>query len=87
MLRERAYPQGPRIDCSGYKVRHDKIDREGAVTLRYKGRLHHIGIGAAYSGWRVVMLVADRDVQVIGIDGSPLRHLVLDPTRNYQPIG
>ena len=87
LSRERAYPQGPRIDCSGYKVRHDKIDRKGAVTLRYKGRLHHIGIGAAYSGWRVVMLVADRDVQVIGIDGSPLRHLVLDPTRNYQPIG
>jgi transposase InsO family protein len=85
--RERAFPVGPRIDTTGYKVRHDKVDKKGAVTLRHKGRLHHIGVGAPYKGWRVVMLVAGLDVQVIGVDGSPLRHLTLDPTRDYQPIG
>lgn len=78
---------GPRIDCTGYRVRHEKVDKKGAVTLRYRGRLHHIGIGAPYSGWRVVLLVAGLDVQVIGLDGSPLRHLRLDPRKNYQPIG
>jgi transposase InsO family protein len=87
MARERSHPMGPRIDCTGYKVRHDKVDKKGAVTLRYRGRLHHIGIGAPYSGWRVVLLVAGLDVQVIGLDGSPLRHLRLDPTKDYQPIG
>ena len=85
--RQRSHPRGPRIDCTGYKVRHDKVDKKGAVTLRYRGRLHHIGIGAPYKGWRVVLLIAGLDIQVIGLDGSPLRHLRLDPTKNYQPIG
>jgi hypothetical protein len=31
-------------------------------------------------GWRVVLLVAGLDVTVWGLDGSPLRHLTLDPT-------
>ena len=84
--RERAYPRGPRIDCAGYRVRHDRIDKKGSVTLRHKGRLHHIGVGRAYRGWRVVLLVAGREVRILSLDGSPLRHLVLDPTRDYQPI-
>lgn len=86
MARERAVPTGVRIDTTGYKVRHDKVDKKGTVTLRHRGKLHHIGIGRPYAGWRVVMLVAGLDVQVVGIDGSPLRHLTLDPTKDYQPI-
>jgi len=31
------------------------------------------------------MLVAGLDVRVIGLDGSPLRHLTLDPTKDCQP--
>ena len=75
------------IDCTGYRVRHDKIDIKGAVTLRHKGRLHHIGIGAAYRGWRVVMLVAGLQVRILSLDGAQLRTLILDPTKDYQPIG
>jgi len=82
--REKASPQGPRIDVSGYRVRRDKVGRGGTVTLRHDGRLHHIGVGRAYEGWRVILLVAGRDVQVIGADGSPLRRLTLDPEKDYQ---
>jgi hypothetical protein len=33
----------------------------------------------------VVMLIADRDVRVVSAaDGALLRHLTLDPSRNYQ---
>lgn len=84
--RERAYPRGPRIDCAGYRVRHDRIDKKGGVTLRSKGRLHHVGVGAAYKGWRVILLVAGHDIRILSLDGSPLRHLVLDPSRDYQPM-
>ena len=91
---ERAQPSGPRIGATGYKVRHDKVDekgavtlRQGAVTLRHHGRLHYVGAGAPCKGWRVIMLVAGLGIRVIGLDGSPLRHLVLDPTKDYQPIG
>ncbi|HYA68557.1 MAG TPA: hypothetical protein VED63_07480, partial [Acidimicrobiales bacterium] len=60
-------------------------DKTGVVTLRYRGRLHHIGIGAAYKGWRVAMLVDGANVEIVALDGSPLRRLVLDPAKDYQP--
>jgi len=55
-----------------------------AQTLRYRGRLHHIGIGNPYAGWRVAMLIDGRHIEIVGLDGSPLRRLVLDPSRDYQ---
>jgi transposase InsO family protein len=85
--RERSYPQGPIIDCTGYRVRHDRIDKAGRVTLRHNGRLHHIGIGNPYRGWRVVMLIAGKDIRILSLDGTQLRRLTLDPTKDYQPIG
>jgi hypothetical protein len=43
--RPKAVPTGPIIPTH-YRVRHDKIDRWGAVTVRHNSRLHHIGLGA-----------------------------------------
>ncbi len=54
------------------------------MTLRYRGRIHHIGVGRPYAGWRVVLLVAGREVRILGAGGSPLRQLVLDPNQEYQ---
>ncbi|MBV8959241.1 MAG: IS481 family transposase [Actinobacteria bacterium] len=84
--RERAYPTGPRIDTLGYRVRHDRVSKGGNVTLRYRGRLHHIGVGASYMGWRVILLVAGLEVRILSLDGSQLRRLTLDPTIDYQPM-
>jgi len=83
--REKARPTGAVVKADGRRLRFDKVDKTGVVTLRHRGRLHHIGIGAAYKGWRVAMLIEGRHIEVVGLDGSPLRHLVLDPTRDYQP--
>jgi transposase InsO family protein len=82
--RTKAGPIGARIEAAGYRIRHDKVDTSGSVTLRYKGKLHHIGIGHPYAGWRVILLVAGLDIRVLGLDGSPLRHLTLDPSFDYQ---
>ena len=68
------------------KVRHDKIDTTGAVTLRHRSKLHHIGIGRAHKGRRVLLLVCDLDVRVIADDGELLRRLTLDPSVDYQAI-
>ncbi len=70
-----------------YRVRHDRVDKTGVVTLRYLSRLHHIGLGADYRGLRVHLLVANKNIRVIREDGSLIRELVLDPTRDYQPLG
>ena len=32
------------------KVRRDRIDKTGCVTLRYRSKLHHIGVGRAHKG-------------------------------------
>jgi hypothetical protein len=84
--REKASPIGPRIEAAGYRIRHDKVDRSGSVTLRHKGKLHHIGVGCPYEGWRVIMLVAGLDIKILGTDGSPLRQLTLDTSVDYQRI-
>ena len=82
--RQKAEPTAPLIKINGRRLRLDKVDTSGSVTLRHKGRLHHIGIGRAYAGWSVAMLIEGLDIEVVGIDGSPLRRLVLDTTKDYQ---
>lgn len=68
-----------------FRIRHDKVDRHGKLTLRYDSKLFHIGLGARHKGLPVVMLIADRDVRVVSAeDGELLRHLTLDPSRDYQ---
>ena len=69
------------------KVRHDVIDTNGTVSLRYRSRLHHIGLGRAHKKERVLILMAGLDVRVLSEEGVLLRHLVLDPSIDYQPIG
>jgi hypothetical protein len=82
--REKAKPVAPMIKINDRRLRLDKVDSTGSVTLRHKGHLHHIGLGRAYVGWRVAMLVEGLDIEIVGLDGSPLRRLVLDPAKDYQ---
>jgi transposase InsO family protein len=85
--REKAYPTGPRINTTGYRVRHDKLDKKGTVTLRHQGRLHHIPVGRPYHGWRVILLIAGLDIQILDPSGAQLRRLTLDPASDYQALG
>jgi hypothetical protein len=86
--RIKAEPQGNgHPPARHYRVRHDKVDAGGTVTLRYRSRLRHIAVGRANKGRRVVLLIADRDVRVLSAEGEILRQLVLDPSRKYQPLG
>ncbi|MFL5799578.1 MAG: integrase core domain-containing protein, partial [Actinomycetota bacterium] len=84
--RPKATPTGPgQVFPSHYRIRRDRIDPSGVITLRYNSRLHHIGLGRRHAGMRVVVLVADLDVRVLSEEGELLRELVLDPNRDYQP--
>jgi hypothetical protein len=85
--RPKAAP-GDRSAGTHNRVRTDRIDTNGAVTLRHGGRLHHIGIGRTHTRTRVLLLVQDLNVRVINAaTGELLRELTLDPARNYQPTG
>jgi hypothetical protein len=42
---------GPTRDPTTHdRLRHDRIDKAGSVTLRSGGRLHHIGVGRTHAG-------------------------------------
>jgi transposase InsO family protein len=85
--REKAVPDPSNLDLKPHtRVRHDKVDKEGRFTFRHNGKIHHIGMGRAHKGRRILVLVADLDVRVISEEGELLRHLTLDPTRDYQSI-
>ena len=77
---------GARSTDTHNRVRTDRIDQTGCVTLRVNGRLHHIGIGRTHTGAHVLLLVQDLHVRVIdAATGELLRELTLDPSRDYQP--
>jgi transposase InsO family protein len=86
--RPRATPSLPGLDIpSRFRVRRDKVDITGVITLRHNSRLHHIGLGRKLVGTRVIALVDGVRIRVITEDGELIRELVLDPSRDYQPHG
>ena len=85
--RPKAVP-GDRSADTHDRVRTDRIDATGLVTLRHQGKLYHIGIGRPHAGTRVLLLVQDLHIRVINAaTGELLRELTIDPARNYQPTG
>ena len=83
--RIKARPASPPPDTH-FRVRHDRIDASGSVTLRYLTRLYHIGVGRAFKRQPVRLLIAGRHIRIIHEDGYLIRELTLDPARNYQPL-
>lgn len=64
------------------------VDKDGKLSLRLAGRMHHIGMGAEHARTPVIKLVDDLHVRVINAaTGELLRELTIDPARNYQPLG
>lgn len=80
--------RGDRSADTHDRVRHDKIDKAGSVTLRVAGQLRHIGVGRTYARTDVILLV--QDLHVTAIDAAIdeiLRDHTIDPRRDYQPTG
>jgi transposase InsO family protein len=78
---------GPHRDADTHdRLRHDRVDKSGTVTLRVAGQLRHIGIGRTHKGTHVILLIQDLDVRVVNaITGEVLRELTIDTSRDYQP--
>lgn len=77
---------GPSRDDTHDRIRHDRVDKSGTVTLRVAGQLRHIGIGRTHTGTHVILLIQHLEVRVVNaITGELLRELTIDPDRDYQP--
>jgi hypothetical protein len=78
---------GTRVDTHD-RVRTDRVDQAGSITLRVGGRLHHLGVGRIHYRTRVLILVQDLNIKIINAaTGELLRHLTLNPQRRYHGTG
>nr|WP_255670325.1 IS481 family transposase [Aeromicrobium wangtongii] len=84
----KALPGTSRDADTHERVRHDRVDESGKVTLRVNGRMHHIGLGRTHWRTHVIILSQDLHVRVVNaITGELIRELTIDPDRDYQPTG
>jgi hypothetical protein len=83
--RVKARPAGA-APSTYFRVREDRVDETGKVSLRYDSKLYKIGLGRAHKGRVIKLLIADLNVRVIDANGELIRELTLDPSRVYQPL-
>ena len=84
--REKAVPSPSFVKVGERRLRFDRVDRGGRITLRHGGKLHHIGIGKRLR--RLAGRHADRRPQYRdrGIRRLTTSALVLIRPKNYQRI-
>jgi len=69
-----------------WRVRHDIVDTSGVITLRWAGKLRHLGIGRAHQGHRILLLIAGSNTMVIRPDtGEIIAEHTLNETSDYHP--
>lgn len=69
-----------------FRIRHDRIDKDGKVTLRHEGKLRHLGVRKIHRRKKVVMLIDTEEVTVMDVETSEVlsRHSI-DPGKFYWP--
>jgi transposase InsO family protein len=67
-----------------YRLRYDRVDTGGAISIRRAGRMHHLGIGAHHRGKRVLAIADEATITVIELETSEIlsRHNI-EPTHTY----
>jgi len=67
-----------------YRLRYDRLDTKGRMTLRRAGRMHHLGIGAEHARKRVLAFADDHHVTVTDLTtGEILSTHLIQPDKNY----
>lgn len=67
-----------------YRLRYDRLDAKGRMTLRRAGRMHHLGIGTVHARKRVLALADDHKITVIELhSGEILSTHLIEPTKSY----
>ena len=80
----KASPTAPE-DPNLWRVRYDRVDPGGKISLRYANRMLHLGIGRPHAGTDVIILIHNTRATVIDPDGTVLSEHRIDPERTYQP--
>jgi transposase InsO family protein len=67
-----------------YRLRYDRLDPKGRMTIRRAGRMHHLGIGTAHARKRVLAFADDHHVTVADLTtGEVLSTHLIQPHKTY----
>jgi transposase InsO family protein len=71
-------------DPAHYRLRYDHVDKDGKISFRRAGRMHHLGIGKANHGKRALAIADNTTVTVIELDtGEILSTHTIEPNKTY----
>jgi transposase InsO family protein len=80
----KALPAGNGHTPGHYRLRHDRLDTKGKMSLRRAGRMHHLGIGTIHARKRVLALADEHHITVTDLDtGEVLSTHLIEPDRAY----
>ena len=79
----KAAPPGARAQ-QHYRLRYDRLDTKGKMSLRRAGRMHHLGVGAKHARKRVLALADDHHVTITDLTtGEVLSMHLIEPNKTY----
>jgi hypothetical protein len=69
-----------------FRVRHDRVDDSGKVTLRRAGTLHKLGVGRAHAKASVLMLISSDSVTITEKGTAVIiAEFDIEPSKKYWP--
>ncbi len=67
-----------------YRLRYDRIDTKGKISIRRAGRMHHLGVGTTHARKRVIAFADDHQITVADLNtGEVLSVHLIEPTKSY----
>jgi transposase InsO family protein len=67
-----------------YRLRYDRLDTKGKMSIRRAGRMHHLGIGSEHARKRVLALADEHHITVIELHtGKVLSTHQIQPEKTY----
>ncbi len=79
-------PRQQRPHPGHYRLRYDRLDTKGRMTLRRAGRMHHLGIGTQHARKRVLAFADHTHVTVADLaTGEVLSVHLIQPDNSYWP--
>lgn len=68
-----------------WRTRIDRVDKNGKISLRCAGKLRHLGVGRAWIGAPVLLLIHDQQATTSHAHtGEVLAEHLIDETKDYQ---
>jgi transposase InsO family protein len=67
-----------------YRLRYDRLDTKGKMSLRRAGRMHHLGVGTTHARTRVLAFADEHHVTVADLTtGEILSVHLIEPDKTY----